>query len=83
MNLRPPTRPTFSGETTVEELRAYIDDLHQWLEDLYRFLEFPFFHSVNFVPRESIEDTSSGTVYFDSDDGKLKVRSHDAWEDNN
>jgi len=70
MNLRPPP------------VTDDIDELRQWCVDLHDYLKDPHFKitKIQFIPISSVNDTTEGTVYYDSDDDKLLVRDSDSWE---
>lgn len=59
-----------------------IKKLREWCDELYRFLQFPTFHQLRMVERsDAPDDTSTGVVYYDSDDDKLKCHNGTDWQD--
>ena len=68
MNLRPPP---------PKDDPAFDD----WLEELYEFLKYPHFHQIRFVERATPSESVVGTVFYDSDDDKLKCHNDTDYQD--
>ena len=74
MNLRPPPE--------TEE----IAELRDWCQEMWEYIKSPAFQNIKFVPRATMATPQEGSVYYDSDDNKLKVctdSSVPTWEDTN
>ena len=63
-----------------------INELRMWCLRVYEFLLSPAFTQIKFIPKASAETYDQGTIYYDSDDDKLKVctsSSVPTWADTN
>lgn len=81
MNLPPPPEPppaSYDDQEFLEWAKNYYD----WVLLLYEFLKFPTFHLLKVIPRSSAPtETVGGTIYYDSDDDRLKCHNGTDWQD--
>jgi hypothetical protein len=80
MNLLPPPGPPPKTDDTVA-MQQWLETHYDWILLLYEFLKFPAFGVIKLVPRATAPGTEEGSVYYDSDDDKLKCRDASSWQD--
>ena len=68
MNLRPPP------------VTDDINVLYDWCFELWQFLQYPSFHAIRFVPRDTKSDRQEGDVFCDSNTDKLIFGGASSWE---
>ena len=68
MNLRPPP----PKDST---------DFDAWMQECYRFLQYPHFHQIRLIGRETASESKEGVFYMDSDDHKAKIHDDTAFKD--
>ena len=56
-------------------------EINEWLDELYEYLKYPHFHQIRFIERATPSESEEGTVYYDSDDNKLKCHNGTDFED--